>query len=68
MNENIKFYNDMERYEIINYNDGEKYGCLSSNDIIIDKNGNLKLLILSENKTKFSFLVVMNLLKFHGNM
>jgi len=55
MSDNVKLYNDMERYEIINYNDGEKYGCLSSNDIIIDKDGNLKLLILSENKTKFSF-------------
>lgn len=55
MSENIKLYSDMERYEIINYSDGEKYGCLSSNDLIIDEDGNLKLLILSENRTKFSF-------------
>ena len=55
MSDNIKLYSDMERYEIINYSDGEKYGYLSSNDVIIDEGGNLKLLILSENKTRFSF-------------
>lgn len=55
MSDNIKLYSDMERYEIINYSDGEKYGYLSSNDAIIDEGGNLKLLILNENKARFSF-------------
>lgn len=55
MKENIKFYNDLEKYEIININDGEKFNCLGNNDIIIDENGNLKLLILNDHKAKSSF-------------
>ena len=55
MNENTKLYSEMERFEIINYNDGEKYGYLGNNDIIIDENGNLKLLIINDIKAKFSF-------------
>lgn len=47
MNENLKLYSDIEKYEIININDGEKYSIVSNNDIIIDENGNMKLLILS---------------------
>lgn len=55
MSDNIKYYSEMERYEIININDGEKYNYLANNDIVIDEDGNLKLLILSDTKSKFSF-------------
>jgi sporulation protein, YlmC/YmxH family len=55
MSENIKSLSEIERYEIINVNDGEKYNFLSNNDIVIDENGNLKLLILNCNQSKFSF-------------
>ena len=55
MSENHVFYSDLERFEIINCDDGEKYGMLSNNDIVIDENGNLKLLILNVSKNKFSF-------------
>jgi sporulation protein, YlmC/YmxH family len=53
MSENIKLYSDMEKYEIINVNDGDKFNCLGNNDIVIDEDGNLKLLILNDNKSKF---------------
>jgi YlmC/YmxH family sporulation protein len=55
MSENIKCYSEMERYEIININDGEKYNYLSNNDIVVDEQGNLKLLILNDTKSRFSF-------------
>ena len=51
MDENIKFYSEMERYEIINVNDGNKYNCLGNNDIIVDSSGNLKILILRDRKS-----------------
>lgn len=54
MSENIKYYSEMEKYEIININDGEKYNYLSNNDVVVDENGNLKLLILNDNKSRFS--------------
>lgn len=54
MSENVKYYSEMERYEIININDGEKYNYLSNNDIVIDEQGNLKLLILNDAKSRFS--------------
>lgn len=54
MSENIKYYSEMERYEIININDGEKYNYLSNNDIVVDEQGNLKLLILNDTKSRFS--------------
>ena len=54
MSDSIKYYSEMERYEIININDGEKYNYLSNNDIIIDEEGNLKFLILNDTKTRFS--------------
>lgn len=56
MSENIKYYSEIEKYEIININDGDKFSSLGSNDIIIDENGNFKLLILSSNRSRFSFL------------
>ncbi len=52
MKDNIKYYNDLEKYEIININDGEKFNCLGNNDIIIDENGNLKLLVLCDPKAR----------------
>jgi YlmC/YmxH family sporulation protein len=55
MSENIKYYSEMERYEIININDGEKYNYLSNNDIVISDDGNLKFLILNDTKSRFSF-------------
>jgi len=55
MSENYKFYSDLERYEIININDGEKYNFLGSNDIVIDDDGNFKLLVVNNNQSKFSF-------------
>jgi YlmC/YmxH family sporulation protein len=55
VSDNIKLFSEMERYEIINVNDGEKYNYLANNDVIIDEEGNLKLLILSTNQNKFSF-------------
>lgn len=52
---NIKLYSEIERYEIINVNDGEKYSALSNNDVVIDEYGNMKLLILNENKSGIGF-------------
>ncbi|MDT8716411.1 YlmC/YmxH family sporulation protein [Clostridium sp. 19966] len=55
MSDNLKLYSDMEKYEIINVNDGEKYNYLANNDLIIDESGNLKLIILNKNQSKFGF-------------
>lgn len=55
MNENIKYLSEIEKYEIINVNDGEKYDILASNDIIVDENGELKLLLLNVGGGKFGF-------------
>lgn len=54
MEDNLKYYSDMERFEIINLNDGDKYNFLGNNDIVIDEEGNLKFIILNNNKSKFS--------------
>lgn len=54
MEDNIKYYSDIEKYEIININDGEKYSVLANNDIIVDEDGCMKSLILTGNKTGFS--------------
>lgn len=51
----MKYFSEIEHYEIININDGEKYGYVANNDIIIDEDGYLKLLILNERKSHFSF-------------
>jgi YlmC/YmxH family sporulation protein len=56
MSENIKLFSEMERYEIINVNDGEKYNYLGNNDILIDEEGNIKLLILNKDQNRFNFL------------
>jgi YlmC/YmxH family sporulation protein len=50
MEDNIKYLSEMERYEIININDGDKYSVLGNNDIVIDENGELKLLLLAQSK------------------
>lgn len=55
MDKNNKFYSEIERYEIININDGDKYSYLGNNDVAIDENGNLKLLLLNNIKSGFSF-------------
>lgn len=63
MSENIKYYSEMERYEIININDGDKYSCLSNNDIVIDDQGNMKILLLNDNRSKFSIFSKNNFLE-----
>lgn len=55
MSENIKTLSELERFEIININDGEKYLFSANNDIILDKDGKLKYLILSASNSKFAF-------------
>lgn len=55
MNEKVKLYSEIENYEIININNGEKYNYVYNNDIIIDEQGNLKLLIINDNSTGFRF-------------
>lgn len=52
MSDNIKLYSEMEKYEIINVNDGDKFNSLGNNDVIVDDEGNLKLLILNNSKSK----------------
>lgn len=54
MDDNIKYYSEIAKYEIININDGEKYSSVEDNDIIIDDNGNMRSLILGDNKPGFS--------------
>lgn len=54
MDEDVKFYSDIERYEIINVNDGNKFNFLGNNDVIVDSEGILKMLILSDSKSRFS--------------
>lgn len=63
MSEEIKYYSDIERYEIININDGEKYDYLGNNDVIIDEEGNFKLLILAEPNAKMSLFSKSNLVE-----
>jgi len=55
MDDNIKLYSEMERYEIININDGDKYSNLGNNDVVIDENGLLKFLIINGGSSKFNF-------------
>ncbi|WP_017414487.1 YlmC/YmxH family sporulation protein [Clostridium tunisiense] len=54
MEDNIKYLSEMEKYEIININDGDKYSFLGNNDIVVDENGEFKLLLLNESKGGFS--------------
>lgn len=53
MEENTKYYSEMERFEIININDGEKYNYLMNNDVIIDDEGYLRFLIIDNNSSRF---------------
>ncbi|NEZ46096.1 YlmC/YmxH family sporulation protein [Clostridium niameyense] len=53
MEENMKYFSDMEKYEIINVNDGDKYGFLESNDVVIDEDGYLKYLLLNNSSKNF---------------
>ncbi|KYH29877.1 MULTISPECIES: YlmC/YmxH family sporulation protein [Clostridium] len=54
MDDRVKLYSDIEKYEIINISNGEKYNYLYNNDIIIDEDGNLKLLVINNHKSYFS--------------
>lgn len=54
MDNNIKLFSEIEKYEIININDGEKYSTVSNNDIIIDDDGTMKTLMLSENSGRMN--------------
>lgn len=54
MEDNLKLYSDIEKYEIINISNGEKYGCLYNNDIIIDDEGNFKLLLINNSNSHFN--------------
>ncbi|MFU0823873.1 YlmC/YmxH family sporulation protein [Clostridium sp.] len=54
MDDRVKLYSDIEKYEIINISNGEKYNYLYNNDIIIDEEGNLKLLVINNHKSHFS--------------
>lgn len=54
MSQSCKMFSEIERYEIINLNDGEKYNSVSSNDLIIDTEGNLKMLLISNNYNRMS--------------
>ncbi|MBO0545160.1 YlmC/YmxH family sporulation protein [Clostridium botulinum] len=63
MEQNIKSYSDMERYELINVNDGDKYGFLGNNDVVVDGDGYLKFLILSESGGKLGLFSKPSLLE-----
>lgn len=51
MEDNTRYLSEMERYEIININDGDKYSVLGNNDIVVDENGELKLLLIGQGKS-----------------
>lgn len=55
MYEDIRLYSEIEGYEIINVYDGEHYSSLGSNDILIDEEGNLRILLLNEANSRLSF-------------
>lgn len=55
MEEEIKYFSEIQNFEIININDGEKYGFLSSNDVIIDDEGTFRSIIIDHNRGRFSF-------------
>lgn len=55
MDEKYRYLSEMEKYEIININDGDKYSVLGNNDIVIDENGELKLLLLNDGKNNKLF-------------
>ena len=51
MEEKYRYLSEMERYEIININDGDKYSVLGNNDIVINEDGELKLLLIGDGKS-----------------
>lgn len=55
MEDKYKYLSEMERYEIININDGDKYSVLGNNDIVVDENGQLKLLLLNDGRSNRLF-------------
>ncbi|QGU95204.1 YlmC/YmxH family sporulation protein [Clostridium bovifaecis] len=54
MDDRVKLYSDIEKYEIININNGEKYNYLYNNDVIIDEEGNLKSLVINNHRSHFN--------------
>lgn len=54
MDENVKLYSQLEKYEIININDGEKYNLLGNNDVVIDDEGFFKMLVVTNGQSKLS--------------
>lgn len=55
MDDKYRYLSEMEKYEIININDGDKYSVLGNNDIVIDENGQLKLLLLNDSRSNKLF-------------
>lgn len=55
MEDKYRYLSEMERYEVININDGDKYSVLGNNDIVIDENGQLKLLLLNDSRSNKLF-------------
>lgn len=63
MDDKYRYLSEMEKYEIININDGDKYSVLGNNDMVIDENGELKLLLLNDNKSNKLFFKGNNMLE-----
>ena len=64
----IRSLSDLERYEIFNLESAEKYDSASNIDFIIDEEGNIKFLVVGIVQVSLVFLVVRNMLKYHGNV
>ena len=63
MDDKYRYLSEMEKYEIININDGDKYSVLGNNDMVIDENGELKLLLINDNKSNKLFFKGNNMLE-----
>lgn len=63
MEDKYRYLSEMEKYEIININDGDKYSVLGNNDMVIDENGELKLLLINDNKSNKLFFKGNNMLE-----
>ena len=64
----IKVLSDLERYEIFNLESAEKYDSASNIDFIIDEEEILSSWLLVLVQVSLVFLVVRNMLKYHGNV
>ena len=63
MEEKYRYLSEMERYEIININDGDKYSVLGNNDIVINENGELKLLLRGDGTSSKMFFRINEMLE-----